>query len=217
MKIPFKKRDKAKGISEGYIAGVLYGPEMDNVVLEVDSKEFEKSYEEVGETSLVSLESGSDKYKALIHEIQKDPLTGKITHVDFYQPNLKEKTEVAVPLVFEGEPPAVKELGGTLIKNILEVDVKALPEELPHDIKVDVTGLVTFDDVVAIKDLKVSDKVEILKDPEEVIALVTPIKDIEEDLEQPIEEDVESVEKVEKEKKSEDEEGDEEEAEEKDK
>jgi large subunit ribosomal protein L25 len=108
-----------------------------------------------------------------------------------------------VPLVFEGEPPAVKELGGTLVKNILEVDVKALPEKLPHEIKVNVEKLKTFEDAVLIKDLEVPQGVEILKDPEETVALVTPIQDIEGDLEKPIEGDVESVEKIETKKEEE--------------
>ncbi len=205
MVISFKKRDKSKKGLEGYIPGVLYGSGIENIVLEVDAKNFEKAYKEIGETSLVSLESGNEKYKALIHDIQKNPLSGKIIHVDFYQPDLKEKTEVAVPLVFEGEPPAIKELGGTLVKNFLEVDVEALPEKLPHDIKVDVSGLKTFEDAVMVKDLKVPEGVEILKDSEEVVALVTPVEDVEEELEKPIDEDVESVEKVETKKEKEEE------------
>lgn len=201
MIISFKERLKKS--SQGYIPGVLYGPGIENVVLEVDSKEFEKTFKEIGETSLVVLDSGKNKYKVLIHETQRDPLTGKIIHVDFYQPNLKEEVEVAIPLIFEGEPPAVKDLGGTLVKNILEIDVKALPEKLPHDIKVDVGGLMTFDDAVLVKDLKVPDGVKILKDLEETVALVTPIEDVEEDLGKPIDEDVESVEKVETKKEKE--------------
>jgi len=195
MAITFNKRTEEA--SEGFIPGVLYGPGVGNIVLEVEAKNFEKTYKEIGETSLVSLESGKDKYQVLIHDIQRDPLTGRIVHVDFYQPNLKEEVEVTVPLVFEGEPPAVKELGGTLVKNIVEVDVKALPEKLPHEIKVSVESLKTFDDAILIKDLKVPQGVEILKDPEETIALVTPIEDVEEELSKPIEEDVESVKKVE--------------------
>jgi large subunit ribosomal protein L25 len=201
MGITFKKR--AEKLSEGYIPGVLYGPGLKNVVLEISSKDFEKTYKEIGETSLVVLESGSEKYQVLIHDIQKDPLTGMIIHVDFYQPNLKQEVEVTVPLVFEGEPPAVKELGGTLVKNILEVDVKALPEKLPHEIKVNVEKLKNFEDAVLIKDLEVPQGVEILKDPEETVALVTPIQDIERDLEKPIEGDVESVEKIETKKEEE--------------
>jgi large subunit ribosomal protein L25 len=204
MAILFKEREKE--IKEGKISGVLYGPGIKNVALEVDSRDFEKTYREIGETSLVSLESDKGKYQVLIHDIQRDPMTNKITHVDFYQPNLKEEVEVTVPLVFEGEPPAVKELGGTLIKNILEVEVKALPGQLPHEIKVNVEGLKTFEDAILIKHLEVPQGVQIMKDPEETVALVAPIQDIEEELSKPIDENVEAVEKVETKKDKEKEE-----------
>ena len=203
--LSFKSREKNTEIEEGFIPGVLYGPGIKNITLKVELKGLEKIYKETGGSSLVFLqsldESKKSKYKVLIHDTQRDPLSGKITHVDFYQPNLKEEVEVVIPLVFEGEPPAVKELGGTFVKNILEVEVKALPENLPHDIKVNVEGLKTFEDVILVKDLQVPKEVKILKDPEEVVVLVTPIKDIEEDLEKPIEEDVGSVETIKREKK----------------
>ncbi len=214
ISVSFKPRKEKEKDSKDFIPGVLYGPGIKNVLLKVDSGKIEKVYKETGGSSLISLEpadeSIKDKYKVLIYDIQRDSMSEKIKHVDFYQPNLKEEVEVAVPLVFEGEPPAVKELGGTFVKNIQEVHVKALPEKLPHDIKVNVEGLKTFEDAILIKDLKINDGVEILKDPEETVALVTPIQDVEEDLEKPIEEDVESVETIKKEKK----EGEEEEVEE---
>ncbi len=217
ISLSFKSRDKKQKISENYIPAVLYGPGIKNVLLEVDSGKVEKVYKETGGSSLISLEpkdeSSKNKYKVLIYDTQKDHLSGKIKHVDFYQPNLKEEVEVTIPLIFEGEPPAVKELGGTFVKNIQEINVKALPEKLPHDIKVNVENLKTFDDVILIKDLEVPSGVEILKDLEETVALVTPIEDVEEELEKPIEEDVESVETIKKDKK-EDEESEEGESEE---
>lgn len=206
MKISFKKRTPKKRNKES-IPGVLYGPGMENIVLEVDSKEFMKAYEDAGESSLINLEpfEGSEKYLVLIHDTQRDPLTGNIIHIDFYQPDLKKEVEVEVPLRFTGEAPAVKELGGTLVRNFLEVEVSALPEKLPYDIEVNVDKLVTFDDVVTIADLVVPEGVEILKESDEIIALVTPI--VVEEEPEPIEEDVDSVEKIEKkEKEGEDEE-----------
>ena len=206
MKISFKKRTPKKRNKES-IPGVLYGPGMENIVLEVDSKEFMKAYEDAGESSLINLEpfEGSEKYLVLIHDTQRDPLTGNIIHIDFYQPDLKKEVEVEVPLRFTGEAPAVKELGGTLVRNFLEVEVSALPEKLPYDIEVNVDKLVTFDDIVTIADLVVPEGVEILKESDEIIALVTPI--VVEEEPEPIEEDVDSVEKIEKkEKEGEDEE-----------
>jgi large subunit ribosomal protein L25 len=202
----FKSREK-KEISNDFVLAVLYGPGIKSNSVMVELSKFEKIYKEIGGSSLIMLESSDNdkekKYKVLIHDVQRDPLSGKITHVDFYQPNLKEEVEVEIPLIFEGEPPAVKELGGTLVKNISELMVKSLPEKLPHNIKVNVESLKTFDDTIMIKDLKLPEGVEILKDPEEIIALVTPIEETEEELNKPIEEDVDSVETIKKGKKEE--------------
>jgi len=193
------------------LPAVLYGPKLKSLALQVDLKELEKVYKEAGESSLISLKVNDKKLLVLIHEIQRDPMTDKFLHVDFYQAPLKEKVEAAVSLVFEGISQAVKELGGTLVKNIVEVEVKALPQNLPHEIVVNIEGLKTFEDDILIKDLKVSKAVEILKEPKEIVASVNPPEAVEEELEKPIEEKVEEVEKVEKKEKEETEETEEEE------
>ncbi|MFC1663925.1 50S ribosomal protein L25, partial [Patescibacteria group bacterium] len=187
-----KVRDLRK---KGVLPAVLYGPKIKNLSLEVDLKEFEKVYQEAGKSSLVSLEVDGKKALVLIHEVKLDPLNLKPTHVDFYQPILLKKVEVKVPLVFEGEALAVKELGGTLVKNISEVEIKGLPQNLPKEIKVQVENLKTFEDYVLIKDLQLREGVEVLKDPNEIVASIAPPKK-EEELEKPIEEKVEEVERV---------------------
>ncbi|RLI18237.1 50S ribosomal protein L25, partial [Candidatus Bathyarchaeota archaeon] len=97
----------------------------------------------------------------------------------------------------------VKELGGTLVKNISEIEIKALPQDLPHEIEVNVEGLKTFDDAILVKDLNVSEGVEILKEPQDVVAFVAEPEKVEEELEKPIEEKVEEVAKVEEKEKEE--------------
>ena len=188
---------------KGILPGVLYGPKVKATPLEINLKEFEKIYKEAGESSLISLEIEGKKSPVLIHEVARDPLTEKPTHVDFYQPRLEEEVEATIPLVFEGEALAVKDLGGTLVKNISEIDVKALPQNLPHEIKVNIQSLKTFEDSILIKDLEVPEGVKVLKDPEEIVAKVSPPEKVEEELVKPIEEKVEEVEKVEKEKEEE--------------
>jgi len=206
---------------QGILPAVLYGHKIKNLNLELDLKEFEKIYKEAGESSLITLviakgkdeaeasslslnvEEKKQKFLVLIHDIQFDHLTEKPIHIDFYQPELKEEVEVTVPLIFEGEAPAVKDLGGTLVKNISEVEVKALPQNLSHEIKVDIGNLKTFEDNILIKDLIVSKEVKILKEPEEIVAAVARPEKVEEELEKPVEERVEEVEKVEKKPKEE--------------
>ena len=191
---------------KGVLPAILYGPKIKEAQpLEIEEKYFEKVYKEAGESTLISLEIEGQKQKipVLIHEVARDPLTEKPIHVDFYQPRLEEEIEAKVSLVFEGESLAVKDLGGTLVKNISEVEVRALPQNLPHEIKVNIENLKTFEDNILIKDLKIPEGVKVLKEPEEIVAQVlAPVK-VEEELVKPIEEKVEEVEKVEEEKEEE--------------
>lgn len=199
-----KEGDKTDELREkGQIPGVLYGPGVENVSLSVGVKDLEKIYKEAGESSLITLSVDSKKYMVLIHDMEIDSLSQNPLHVDFYQPKLDEEIIAEIPLVFEGESFAVKDLGGTLIKNAHEVEVKALPQNLPHEIKINIETLKTFEDTITVKDLNVPENVKVMKEPDEIIALVSAPQKVEEDLEKPIEENVEGVEKVQEKKEEE--------------
>lgn len=186
------KRLREKGV----LPGVVYGPGLKSIAIELDLKEFKSIYNKTGESSLVSLILDGKKMPVLIRGVEFDPLTEEPIHVDFYQPSLEEKVDVNVPLVFKGEAPAVKELGGTLVKNISELEIKALPQNLPHEIEVDIGSLKTFEDDILVRDLIVPSEVEILKEPKEIVAFVALPEKVEEELEKPIEEKVEEVKEV---------------------
>lgn len=191
---------------QGFIPAVVYGPGEKNASLKVNEKEFVDIFKKAGESSLIelSIDNQKEKKSVLIHEIQKDPITGKIIHIDFFQASLKEEVEVSIPLVFEGVSFAVKDLGANLVKNFTEIEVSALPQNLPHEIKVDLSLLKNIEDHILVKDLIVPENVKILKKPEEIVALASEIESIEEELSTPVEEDVSKVEKLEKEKREED-------------
>ncbi len=195
-----KKREKGNPETlrgKGVLPAVLYGPKVKSQPIQVDFKNFSVIYEKAGESTLISLDLEGKKHTVLLHDINRDPLSDNFIHADFYQPILTEKVEATVPIVFEGEAPAVKDLGGTLVEEMQEVEVKALPQNLPHEIKVDVSSLKTFDDEILVKDLNISDEVEIMREPDEIVANVLPPQDVEKELEQPVEEEkVEEVEKV---------------------
>ncbi len=198
---------------EGVLPAVLYGPEIkESINLSVDIKEFYEIFKQAGESSLVSLEvdSGKDaeqqKFLVLIRFAKKDPLSEEVIHADFYQPHLKKEIQTHIPLVFEGESLAVKDLEGTLIKSVQELEIKALPQNLPHEIKVNIDSLKTFEDNILVKDLVIPENVTVLKEAEEMIASVVPPAKVEEELEKPVEEKVEDIEKAgdkEKEEKAE--------------
>ncbi len=176
-----KAREDTKADS---LPAVLYGPKTKNQTLSLNQKDFEKILAKTGETSVVNLEieGQKDNHTILIHEIQKSPVTGKIIHVDLYQPDLTKKVEADVPLVITGISLAVKELGGTLVKNFSEIKVKALPMDLPHEIAIDVSGLLNIHDEIKVKDLNIPEGVEVLKDINDIIVSIAPPTDVEAEL-----------------------------------
>ena len=189
--------------AQGKIPAVVYGPNVKNASLEVDEKEFKKVFRQAGESSLIEFVLEKEKRPVLVNSIQKDPVSGNIIHIDFFQASLKEEVEVAVPLVFLGSAPAEKDLGGTLNKNILEIEVRALPQNLPHEIAVNIDALKTFEDHILVKDLVLPKDVKAIKNPDEIVASVLPPQKVEEELAAEIKENVEDIEKVEKPKKEE--------------
>jgi large subunit ribosomal protein L25 len=205
-KIRKEKGKKTRVLKDsGRIPAVLYGHKVENVLLDVDYKEFQRAYKEAGESSLIELniEGIKERKAVLVHDLQRDPLTENFVHIDFFQTSLTEQVEVAVPLVFEGVSPAVKDLGGTLVKNISELDVKALAQNLPHEIRVNIENLKTFEDHILVKDLSLPENVRAMAKPDEIVASVLEPQNVEADLAEEIEEKVEDIEKIEKEKKEE--------------
>jgi len=197
------RKETGRNYEKGdFIPAVLYGPKVENLSLEVEKKIIQKMFKEVGET-LIDLEVEGKVYPVLIYDTQVDPITLELIHVDFYQPNLKEEVETEVHLEIVGVAPAVK-LGGTLITNMKELTVKALPTNLPNKIVIDVSSLNTFEDFITIKDIKVPEGVSIVsEDPEEVVVQVVEMGNVEEELAKPIEAINKEPEKVEKKKKEE--------------
>src|SRR3989338_5082215 len=185
LKADTRKERGKKARAQGAVLAVLYGPKVKPLSLSVDKKEFEKVFSAAGESSLVTLEFGADKTPVLIREVQRHPLSGDPIHADFYQPRLDQKIKIMVPLVLEGEAPAQKDLEGTLIQNIHEVEVEALPQELPHEIVVSVAKLATFEDRILIKDLVVSSGVQVLHEQDAIVAQVVPAEKVEEELAKP--------------------------------
>lgn len=160
---------------QGSIPAVVYGKGEDSLALTVSLKDFQRVYKMAGETTIINLQiAGRAPKMTLIKDIQLSPDTDAYLHADFYQIKVGEKLRVAVPLKFVGEAPAVKNFGGIVITNKNEVEVECLPPDLPHEITVDLTGLVNIDDAVLVGDLPIGTGVTVLDNPEESIVVVTP-------------------------------------------
>ncbi len=188
------------------LPAVLYGPKIKNINLEINFNDFERVFKEAGESSAIKIEieGGSKKdYSVLIHDIERNPIDGKPIHIDFLVPSATEEIIVKVLIVIEGEAPAVKELGATLIKDIHELEIKGLLQNLPKEIKVDVSSLKNFDDHITVGELNLPQGVKVLKDAKEIVVSATAPEKVEEELAKPVEEKVEEVEVVGKEKKEE--------------
>lgn len=159
--------------AQGKIPGVIYGPEMESISVMADYNSFEKLFREAGESSLIDFQvEGGDTIKALIQDIQHDPVKGKMTHFDLRQINMTQEMHAHVVLKFVGEAPAVKEAGGTLMKSLEEVEVKCLPQDLVSELDVDLSVLKTCDDTIHVKDLVLPKGIQIVGDPDTMIAKV---------------------------------------------
>ena len=162
---------------EGIVPGVVYGKGEGSTNVQVDAKTFETLYRAAGRTSVVKfrLPGASRATSGFIKSVQRHPLTRQALHVDYYLVNLKVEMEVDVPLVFTGEAPAVEETGGTLLHNLSSVRVKALPNDIPHEITVDVSTLTSLDVAIHVADLNLNrDLVHVLTDGETLVATVVP-------------------------------------------
>jgi large subunit ribosomal protein L25 len=138
---------------QGVLPGVVYGGHADSQPVETDAHAFELGYRRWGSTTLLSLEGiGGDGTPALITGVARNPVNGKIVHVDFERVSLTERTHAEVPLHFAGTAPALK-VGGVLVHAIEHVRVDALPQDIPHSIAVDLTKLEDIDDALYVRDL----------------------------------------------------------------
>jgi len=156
------------------IPGVVYGAG-DNQAITLEYISFEKAFRQSGESTLVDLVVNDAKpVKVLVHEVQREPLRSKITHVDLYQVKMDQKLTLNIPLKFTGEARAVKELGGILVKQLDEVEVRCLPADLMHEIEVDLSTLGTFEDVIRFADIALPKGIELMEDSQSIIALVMP-------------------------------------------
>ena len=156
---------------EGFLPSVVYGHGFESIPVQIKYSDFESVYKYAGESTLINLRIGDKEEPAVIKDIQKDPVSDKIIHADFYRVNLKEKIKAKVPLVIVGESEAVRN-GGILVKTVNELEVEALPQNLPHELQVDISGLLNFGDHVQIKDILISDKVKVEASLEDIVVLV---------------------------------------------
>ena len=183
---------------EKIIPANIFGKKIKSEAIQIKLTDFESVYRECGETKVVEISLGGKLKPVLIHGVQKDPVTDGYLHVDFLQVDLKQKVTAYVPIELVNESPAEKQGFGTVVQHIGEIEVEALPTEIPENFQVDLAALKVADDNVKVKDLKTDiKKVKILEDEEQIIVKVEPIK-VEEEKKEEVKEEEEKEEDKEK-------------------
>ncbi len=160
--------------AKGLIPAIVYGHGIAPRMVAVPVIPFQKLYRAAGESSLVDLAvAGGSTVKVLIQDVQVHPLRGDFIHIDFLEVRMDEKLEADIMLSFVGESPAVKGLGGTLVKNAAHLKVRCLPAALVHEIAVDISGLKLFTDKIQVRDLVIPAGIEVLAPPpDETVAFI---------------------------------------------
>ncbi len=173
---------KVKSLREqGLIPANIFGNNIDSLSIQLDNLEFKKVLAAAGETTLIELDVNGNSKPVLVSDVQLDSVTDEPIHVDFLQVNLKEKVTAQVPVELVGESPAEKLGLGTVVQYLDELEVEALPTELPESFEIDLTTMTEVDDTVFVKDIKVdTQKVEIKDDQALIVAKVEPPREEEE-------------------------------------
>lgn len=169
---------------KGITPANMYGHGLDSAALQLDTKKLKQTLAKAGKTDLISLNIADAEapVKILIREVQKDPVTQDLLHVDFYQVRMTEKIKAEIPVVFIGEAPALKKKNMSLLHLIDAIHIEALPDHLPHNFEIDISHLEQPDQAIHIKDIAFSPDITLLSDPEQMIIKVAESRGIVEEV-----------------------------------
>lgn len=157
---------------DGLLPANVYGKGLSSLAIQVNLKEFQTVFKEVGETGLIDLQVNNDTRPVLVKNLQLQYPSHMPLHADFYQVNLKEKVKAMVPLEVTGEPKAVTDRIGILLQQVSEIEVEALPNELPENITVDVTNLAAIGDQITVEQLQIPPGIAVMTDPGQIIVKI---------------------------------------------
>ncbi len=160
---------------EGSLPANIYGKAFKSTAITLSTKDFLSVFSEAGHSGVVDLKLGNEAIPTLVHEVTYNHISREPLHVDFYKVNLKEKVKAVVQVVLTGESAAVTEKLGMLLQNINEVEVEALPTDLPENVEVNVAHLAQVGDMIRVGDIKVAADVTILNDPEQEVARIAEL------------------------------------------
>lgn len=167
-------REKKEKLTPEFVPAVLYGHGVASQSLKVNRQEIDKVVHLAGESNLITLKHDGGEAKVIIKEAQRSGMTGKLLNVDFFQVNMKDKITTEIPLHFVGESRAVREMSGSLIKDIDFLEVECLPDALVDHIDVDISVLQNYHDEISVKDLVLPTGMKLTHDVNRIIVSVIP-------------------------------------------
>lgn len=188
----------------GQIPAIFYGAGNKGTPVVIENKAFFKIHK-AGESTPIVLKTTSGAIDVMIQAIQYDPMTSKPIHVDFLAIDINKEIKTKIPLEFVGVSPAVKGGLGVLVKVVHEIEIEALPKDLPHDIQVPLEKLKTLEDHIFVKDLSLPPGVKVVSSENEILASISAIKEEEAAPTEPV--DLSKIAVVKKGKKEEEGEG----------
>ncbi len=179
LKLKAEARQQIKGHAkilrqQGLVPVVLYGKGRETLSLQARARELTKVVGEAGTHQLIELQLENERVVTLAREIQRDVIRLDYLHVDFQEVKMDQKVNAQIPLHFEGEAPAVANLGGVLTQGLDQLDIECLPGDLVSEIVVNVEGLTELNDSIIVADLQVPDTITVLSEPESMVAKVEP-------------------------------------------
>lgn len=166
---------------EGLVPGVMYGHGFEAVPLQFDQYDLKQVLSKVGGSQLIDIkvEDADEPEFALLREVQRDVITGGLLHVDFYRVMMTETITTEIPLLTTGESPVAEQKEGILLHGISEIEVECLPGDLVDALEVDLSELTEIGQAILVSDLAVPSGIHILTDPDEMIARLVPLEEVE--------------------------------------
>lgn len=185
-----QSRERKEKLAPDFLPAVIYGGKTDSQSLKIKKSDLEKIVRLAGESNLISLKIDGKEKSVLIKEVQRNNLTSNLSHVDFYEVNMKVKVVTEIPLHFVGESKAVREMAGSLIKDLDSLEIECLPENLVDHIDIDISVLQEFHDHISTAQVTLPKGMELTNENDRVIISVIPPRVI---VEEPVEEKVAEV------------------------
>ena len=169
------KAGKAKDLrASGQVPVVLYGHKVENETLSCTYQELHKAFVKAGESTIIDLKTDKATVPVLFHRIDLNPVSGEYEHVDFFAPDMTKEITTHVAITAIGESPAVKDLGGVLVKHRESIEVKCLPKDLPHQIEVDLSSMEELNSHIAVSGITVPAGVTVMLSEDEMLFVVQP-------------------------------------------